>query len=505
MKGRREEARRLLDEAIDLREAYLKRTLRSSLSEYDRLAFVQELRVHPESSAWPGILDTYLELAPGLDIDEVEQYRRLLAWKGVVARHAPPPGRNSRMSPRSASSPMSERGPSGTSARRHGRHRARSWRDWRTASTRWSDRLGEISPRFQQGPGSGYEDATPAEVTASLIEGSALLDVILIRHARVAATPVGPDLRYVGFLVRPSGPPVRVDFRDADGAVVNNAEAINGVVIALREALRTDRGDFDRPAARLKASIVDRLRPLLDGASLLIVARDGQFHRLPLGVLPGARPGRYWIEEIAFASVSSAQALVTHRRSSRARPASVGALIVGGLDYGPRARETDVGLLPATLVEAEAIAEVFRRTHPGEEARVLTGDAATGDAVIADIGGRRFVHLATHGFLLRARGLGTGLLTAGDLGAARLGALALDGERGSRRLDPLGRARGNARPPRGGPRRALGVPERTRPCQRGAGDHRLARRLRPRRRRGRPRCPLEGGRRGHVEAHDCLL
>ena len=26
------------------------------------LALVQELRVHPEASAWPGVLDTYLDL-----------------------------------------------------------------------------------------------------------------------------------------------------------------------------------------------------------------------------------------------------------------------------------------------------------------------------------------------------------------------------------------------------------------------------------------------------------
>src|SRR5690606_23955706 len=88
--GRREEATALLNRAMDLRERHLRRVLRTPLSERDRLAVVQELRVHPEPIAWPGVLDTYLDLAASLKLSNKQQYERLLVWQGILARHALP-------------------------------------------------------------------------------------------------------------------------------------------------------------------------------------------------------------------------------------------------------------------------------------------------------------------------------------------------------------------------------------------------------------------------------
>src|SRR5690606_3258500 len=53
----------------------------SALTERERLAHVTELREHREVAAWPGVLDTYLELALDLGISDPEQYDRVLFWK----------------------------------------------------------------------------------------------------------------------------------------------------------------------------------------------------------------------------------------------------------------------------------------------------------------------------------------------------------------------------------------------------------------------------------------
>src|SRR5206468_674851 len=107
------------------------------------------------------------------------------------------------------------------------------------------------------------------------------------------------------------------------------------------------------------------------------------------------RPGTSWIDDLAFASVPSAQSLVVRRQS--ARPSKSGALIVGGVDYAeaPDPLAQGAGRAPAnrgpvrsrlitrwpalgaTLGEAESVAQIFRETHPGEAVDLITGDRAT--------------------------------------------------------------------------------------------------------------------------------
>ena len=86
-------AREVLLTALDLQEQRLERVLRSSITERDRLAYVQNLRVHAESPTWPGVFDTFMELAPQLGISNADQYAHVLTWKGIVADYRLPPPR----------------------------------------------------------------------------------------------------------------------------------------------------------------------------------------------------------------------------------------------------------------------------------------------------------------------------------------------------------------------------------------------------------------------------
>jgi CHAT domain-containing protein len=133
----------------------------------------------------------------------------------------------------------------------------------------------------------------------------------------------------------------------------------------------------------------------MKGVDLLIVSSDGQLHRLPLGALPGGRPGSHWIEELTFTAVSSARSLVT-RGGAQTGQGGLGALIVGGVDYGKNDPES-YRYLPATDVEAKIVERIFVEDHK-DKPEIQSGGDATVARLLASMPRKRFVHIATHGF-----------------------------------------------------------------------------------------------------------
>lgn len=220
-KGQEAEARTLLTEAVDLRERYLGRTLRSSLSQRDQLAIVQELRVHPESSAWPGVLDTYLELGPRIGIPTEEQYRRLLNWKGVVARFAPRVPwtgaipRSARCSTAVGTSCASSGTPPCSSPAGGGRRPYEE--DLAALESEADDVERQIRRRAGAPREEGVADSTPEMVRSVLPPRSALLDVIEIRRyrPREAGEAIRQDRRSLAYLVRPDRPLSAIDLGDS--------------------------------------------------------------------------------------------------------------------------------------------------------------------------------------------------------------------------------------------------------------------------------------------------
>jgi CHAT domain-containing protein len=87
-------------------------------------------------------------------------------------------------------------------------------------------------------------------------------------------------------------------------------------------------------------------------------------------------------------------------------------LLVGDVDFGPdvgpapaRSPEAARGnrsfhftRLPGTAGEVESIGRLFRQAHPGATAAELLGVSATEEAFRQHARGKRYVHLATHGF-----------------------------------------------------------------------------------------------------------
>lgn len=428
--GDKEKAKNTLVAALDRRERYLAAVLRTAASERDQLALVQNLRVHFESSDWPGVFDSFLELAPALGIEIQEQYRRLLVWKGAVARARVPLTAEQRRRPEVA--PLLARREVAIGKLRAIHFAPPKWRSkplpGATARELEEEieaidrRLGAMTHANPPGP-DGQQDDVPSrhdeleKVLNCLGETEVLIDVIRTRRLRNpdATQPTAKRSAvdtYVAFVVRPGRPIARID--------LGETTPLNAAITAFHEALRTRRGtEFNRSELAERGTRVAELfqRPLLTqiaGAQTLVLAGDDLLNRMPLAALPAPDGTGYWAKELAFASIASAQSLVARRewaRFTRARgaAASKGLIAVGDIDYGDESREPSrdeadarsiqhVEALPATRAEVESVRARFRARYPDEPAEFLGGDGATEEAFLAILPKRRFAHVATHGF-----------------------------------------------------------------------------------------------------------
>jgi CHAT domain-containing protein len=165
-------------------------------------------------------------------------------------------------------------------------------------------------------------------------------------------------------------------------------------------------------------------------ASHAVIAPDGALHLLPfdaLVVMPRA-PGRgvrYWLDDgPATSYAASATSLLSLERRAVPRhrnPAGSAVLSVSDplFDAGePPAHGSAPGSaavtalprfdpagkkwkpLPGTRIESERLVRAFAP----ESVEVLAGPAATEQAVRASLAGKRFIHIATHGFVTETRG-----------------------------------------------------------------------------------------------------
>ena len=160
----------------------------------------------------------------------------------------------------------------------------------------------------------------------------------------------------------------------------------------------------------------------------LLVSADGVLGRMPLGALPGAKPGTYLIADHRLAMIPVPQLLPT-LMAAEDRPLSHELLLLGDVDYdaipgaAPAAKPTAVpgdvqlaythrssGLraptagieqfsrLPGTKGEVEAIERLFRAARPSATCASLGTTDAT-EARFRELAPQcRCLHLATHGF-----------------------------------------------------------------------------------------------------------
>jgi CHAT domain-containing protein/tetratricopeptide (TPR) repeat protein len=387
LSGRIEKAAVLLREALLQREQHLRRTLKSALSERDRLAIIQELRVHPESAAWPGVFDTWLDLAPAMNVSVEEQYAGVLAWKGSLERY-----QFDAIGSGAATGLVAQRQKVlgqlrsiyyAGSARMSRRERRAKIESLETEANRLEREIATATGVAIQQP------VTLERLKASLPPRTVFLDVIQIRHhvSRSAGEEVAEKRSYLGFLIRPDGPITRVDFGDV--------ASFNKSAIEFFKSVSAGNDDYRIAGQILAEKIRTPLLPLTD-IQCLFVCGDGLFHLLPLGALPGSSADSFWIDELAFVSVGSAHSFVdTASRKYKVEPLT--GLVIGGLDYGTPAEGQAKWLrLPGTLREAKSIAK--RMGDRVKSTSLLTENQPTESAVSQLLKTSHVVHLATHGF-----------------------------------------------------------------------------------------------------------
>lgn len=162
----------------------------------------------------------------------------------------------------------------------------------------------------------------------------------------------------------------------------------------------------DDAGGRLRALLIDPLDLRPD--ELLVVVPDGPLAVVPFAGLP--RDGRYLVEDhpIIVSPSATAFRLLTERATARsqANAAPERVLAIGAPTIN-RTAYPDLAELPGALDEARAVAAIY-----GAGARLMTGDAATREAILDGFGRSRLVHFAGHALAVNAAPMQSRLVVA---------------------------------------------------------------------------------------------
>jgi CHAT domain-containing protein/tetratricopeptide (TPR) repeat protein len=249
-----------------------------------------------------------------------------------------------------------------------------------------------------------------ARIAAAFLPGACLVDFFRSTYipAPEPGRPTPPSQsRYVAFVVRAGGEPTRVELGRAD--VID--EALASWRARLQRGGEAD--DLGRAVAQL---VWKPLESRLGDARSVLISPDGDLAFLPWAALPDGESGSYLLRRFAFAVVPSARQLAA-LAEREPRPAPGGLLAVGGVDYtrgepgelvpvAGASRSAALNRsalifepLPGTDAEVRSVATLFRATHPdGPAVDAPTGARATKARLAAAMPGRRYLHLATHGY-----------------------------------------------------------------------------------------------------------
>jgi len=390
-------ARRWIDQAEGFVYERICRDLAASQSTRDRMAILQESRVHPESIAWPGTVDTYFELAPKLGIPAAEQYDVALKWKDLLRRFD--------QSSREAISPFKADESAVQAKLREAYFRKVSLlkrRELQQEIDLLETQLRRIQ-RAKQAPLISDINVAPShlkDVVARLKDTDLFLDVLQIRTFQPpsANAMVGSKSQYIGFVVRADGHVDRLALgttNELDAAIVRWTQTIT----ERRKQMSSDeldahRARLDEAARQVARSVQQPLLEIDASFQRLLVRPDAMTHLIPWAALPGTGGKRFWIENIGVQVCNGAG--VDDSAVKPLPPKSL--LAAGGIDFGDLKSYQP---LPGSLMEKDRVVERFHSQFADASASDLQGRNATEAALLQRMPKAEYIHLATHGFYHR--------------------------------------------------------------------------------------------------------
>jgi tetratricopeptide (TPR) repeat protein len=198
------------------------------------------------------------------------------------------------------------------------------------------------------------------------------------------------------------------------GPVKDMKETLDRWRLALQRQFRTE-ADIQL-GVEVRKLIWKPLEKHLSGARVVLVSPDGLLTRVPLAALPGEKPERYLIEDLALAVVPVPHLLPELLAARPAAPKDrreTSLLLLGDVDFGPVPAPDEARVasrsgarvalpafspLEATRVEILAVRDTFEQRFPDGRVWALRGDRATSEAFRSRAPKAQWLHLATHGF-----------------------------------------------------------------------------------------------------------
>lgn len=394
------------DEAEERFQMALKEVRRS----LDQAFVMQSEREQLQTiSIFRRFLDAYLSHCAVSGRLNQEAYGQVLAWKGLVFERQR--AMRSLRSQPSVKQMLEElattsRRLAALDAHRRANPEAVKERDQQIVALvkRMDELQGQLGQMASKVPG---ESATGSDALAkALPAGVALLDFLRYADTRPPKSRSGKwamSARYVVFVV--SEGRVR-------GMELGDAEQIES-------ALAQWRGDREfglTAGSRLRSIVWKPIEAAIACVNIVIISPDGPISALPFAALPADDAGNgVLLERYAFASVAVPSRLPAIMARRQDTWAASGALLVGGVDFDEaKGKPIEVAAasnsmqalrgndwarwnpLPGTLEEVRMVRQIIGVR--GGAVEPLEGAAATKLAFASAAQGKRFVHLATHGF-----------------------------------------------------------------------------------------------------------
>jgi CHAT domain-containing protein/Tfp pilus assembly protein PilF len=266
-------------------------------------------------------------------------------------------------------------------------------------------------------------NATPTDLRAVLGSGTAFVD--LMGSKRFTWDPGKPGRagekhtrRFLAFVVTSE----KVALVD-----LGRAEPIEKGISAWRSAITSSHGARTALAVNVRDLVWSKIRAQLPtGVKSVYISPDLALTQIPWAALPGDKPGTILLDDFAIAVVPHAPFLLDQLWPADPAPKPpADVLAVGGVGFDSdppaglwaaiaRVTPTDRGepaldrgkplkwqALAGTQAEANGLSSLAQKSKL--TCRLLTGEHATTDSILAALPKARIAHLATHGFFADER------------------------------------------------------------------------------------------------------